>query len=134
MELIGQMQDTDMKNRAMKSLQGRMEHMADAQKNWPDRDNVMKSDAENKQGQQGKLGLGDIIARFLAKLKEIITGKREPVEQAKQTGDLSGAAQKVGDVALGVVAPEVAVAKTVVQSVGQNTQNGPSQRPGMRRK
>lgn len=134
MELIGQMQDPDMKNRAMKSLQGRMEHMADAQKNWPDRDSVMKTQAENKQGQQGKPGLGDIIARFLAKLKEIITGKPAQAETAKQTSDHSATAQKVGDVALAVAAPEVALAKTVVQSVGQNAQNNQAQRPGMRRK
>jgi hypothetical protein len=93
MELIGQMQDPDMKNRAMKSVKGRMEHMADAQKNWPDRDNVMKTTAENK---QGRPGLGDIIARFLARLKEIITGKPAAVETAKQTSDHSGPAQRPG--------------------------------------
>lgn len=144
-DLVSQLKDPQQRMDATHSFTARSNRIMNAQKDWPDRDDVMKTEKTNTSKKSP--GIGEAIAHILQKLHDLVFGKSKPgaankdaaentaQAQTQPQGKADHAMQTAKDVAViatAVAAPEVAIAAQVANLAKDQMQ--PAQKPSSRPK
>lgn len=134
LEITSQLQDPQLRSDAEGALRARVQGMSQGAQHWPSPDTLAQPGAQASH----KTGLGDLLARFLQKILDRISGRdvtagqaqRRELSHTQQSRDGIGETLKTGiEIASAVAAPEAYVAQKAVEAgVSQAAGNRP--KPG----